>query len=108
MGSVEETGLPRDDLDAIACELRLRHVDFGFDDLVDAKAQVGHGDLFFDVIVDAVDALELEAREMQHGLAHGLAGNGAGIDADAADDFALLNDGDLPPAFRALDSCTLS
>ena len=78
-------------IDAVARKLRLRDVDFGLDHLVDAEAEVRHGDLFLDVIVDAVDALVLEAGKMQHGFAHGLAGDGAGVDAGAADDLALLD-----------------
>ena len=82
--------------------------DFGLDHLVDAEAQVRHGDLFLDVVVDAVDALVFEAGEMQHGLAHGLAGDGAGVDADPADDFALLDEDDAAAAFRALNGRALA
>ncbi len=45
---------------------------------------------------------------MQDGLPHGLAGNGAGIDASAAYDFALLNHGHAAAALRALDGGTLA
>ena len=89
-------------------KLRLGDVDFGLDHLVDAEAQVRHGDLFLDVIVDAVDALVLEAGEVQHGFAHGLAGNGAGVDAGAADDFALLDHRHAAAALGALNGRTLS
>ena len=60
-------------------------VDFGLDHVLDAEGQIRHGDLFFHAVVDAVDALVVVAGKMQHGFAHGLAGNGAGVDADAAD-----------------------
>ena len=88
--------LPRavEHIDAVARELRLHHVGLGLDHLVDAESEIRHGDLVFDVIVDAVDALVFEAGEMQNGLAHGLAGDGSGVDANAADDFALFDQHD--------------
>ncbi len=67
------------------------------------NVEVRHVDLFFDVIVDAVDALILKAREMQHRFAHGLAGDGAGIDAGSADNFALLDYRDAAAALRSLN-----
>ena len=45
---------------------------------------------------------------MQHGFAHGLAGNGAGIDAGAAHDLALLDQGHAFAGFGALNGGTLS
>ncbi len=107
VGGVEEAGAAVDHFDAVARQLRLGDIDFGLDHLVDAEAQVGHGDLFLDVVIDAVDALKLEAGEMQHGFAHGLAGDGAGVDAGAADDFALLDDDHAAAALGALNGGAL-
>ena len=97
-----------DHFHAVARQLRLGDVDLGLDHLVDAEAQVRHGDLFLDVVVDAVDALVLEAGEVQHGLPHGLAGDGAGVDAGAADDLALLDHGHAAAALGALDGGALA
>src|SRR5262249_2071062 len=104
----EETTLPGDHFDAVTSELRLHDVGLGFDHLVHAEAEVGHVDPLFDVIVDAVDALILEAREMQHGLAHGFAGDGTGVDANSTDDFALFDQHGFTAAFRALNCRPLS
>ena len=82
---VDEAGDAVSDVDAIAGELRLGDIDFGLDDVLDAEGEIGHGDVFFHAIVHAVDRAVVEAGEMQHGLAHGLGGNGAGVDADTAD-----------------------
>jgi hypothetical protein len=82
-----------DHVDAVARELRLGHVHFGLDDGLDAEGQVGHGDLFLDPVVHAVDGAVVVAGEVQDGFAHGLGGDGAGVDADAADDGAGLDDG---------------
>ena len=104
---IDEAGAPDDHLHAVARELRLRDVDLGLDHLVDAEAEVRHRDLFLHVIGDAVDALELEAGKMQHRFPHRLAGDRAGVDARAADDFPLLDDRDLAPALRALNGGAL-
>jgi hypothetical protein len=45
---------------------------------------------------------------MQHGLAHGLAGDGAGVHTNPADDFALLHEDYPMAAFRPLYCCALS
>ena len=90
---IDEAGDAVDHVDAVARELGLGDVDFGLDDGLDAEGQVGHGDLFLDPVVDAVDGAVVVAGEVQHGLAHGLGGDGAGVDADAADDGAGLDDG---------------
>src|ERR1019366_2593605 len=83
-------------------------VDLGLDHLVDAEPQVRHGDLFLDVVVGAVDALVLETREVHHSLSHGLAGDGPGVDAGAADDFALLDHRHAAATLGVLDSRPLA
>jgi hypothetical protein len=45
---------------------------------------------------------------MQDGFAHGLAGDGSGVDADAADDFALLDQDDAAAAFCPLNGRPLA
>ena len=90
---IDEAGDAVDDVDAVARELGLGDVDLGLDDGLDAEGQVGHGDLFLDPVVHAVDGAVVVAGEVQHGFAHGLGGDGAGVDADAADDGAGLDDG---------------
>src|SRR5262249_22944743 len=84
------------------------HIGFRLDHLLYPESQVSHGDLFFDVIVNAVDPLELKPGEMQYGLPHGLAGNGSGVDAGAAHDLALFNHGHAPATFRALNGGPLA
>jgi len=48
---------------AVAGKLRLGNIDFGLNHLVDPRPQVRHGDLFFDFVVDAVDALGIGTRK---------------------------------------------
>ena len=90
---IDEAGNAMDHVDAVARELRLGHVHFGLDHRLDAEGQVGHGDLFLHPVVDAVDRAVVVAGEVQHRLAHGLGGDGAGVDADAADHRAGLHNG---------------
>ncbi len=90
---VDEVGDAVDHVDAVARELGLGHVHFGLDHRLDAEGQVGHGDLFLDPVVHAVERAVVVAGEVHHGFAHGLGGDGAGIDADAANNGAGLDDG---------------
>ena len=90
---IEEAGDAVDHVDAVARELGLGHVHLGLDDGLDAEGQVGHGDLFLDPVVHAVDGAVVVAGEVEDGFAHGLGGDGAGVDADAADDGAGLDNG---------------
>ena len=72
------------------------------------KDQIRHGDLIFHAVVDAVDILVAVAGQMQDRLAHGLGGDGSGVDAGAAYHLALFDDRDAPAAFRGLDRRPLS
>ena len=82
---VDKRGASEERLDVVARELRLGDVDFGLDHVLHPEGQVGHGDLFFYTVIDAVNALVLVAGEVQYGLAQGFGGNGAGVDANSAD-----------------------
>ena len=90
------------DIDAVALELVLNHRNFVFDHALHAKIQIGHRDLIFRVIVRAVKTLIVKAGEMQHGFAHRLAGNRAGVDADAAHRICFSTSATRLPAFTAL------
>jgi hypothetical protein len=45
---------------------------------------------------------------MQHGLAHGLGGDGAGVDAGSADDLAHLDQGDFLAELGTINSGALA
>ena len=68
---VDEAGDAMNDIDAVAGKLRLSDVHFGLDHRLDAECQVGHGDLFLDLVVHAVEGLEVVAGQVHHGFAHG-------------------------------------
>ena len=107
VGSIE-AGDAVDDVDAVAGELGLGDVHFGLDDVLNAEGEIGHGDLLLDPIVHAVDGAVVVAGEVQDRLAHGLGGDGAGVDADAADRAHALDHGDLLSLLGGVDSGALS
>jgi hypothetical protein len=103
-----KAGTAKHHFDTIAGELRLSHVDFGLHHLVYTETQVRHRDFVFDVIIDAVDTLKLEAGEVHDGFAHRLAGDGTGVDAGAAHNLAPLDDYDLTAALGSLNGGALA
>ena len=108
MGGVVEAGDADEHLDVVARELRLGDVDFGLDDVLHAEGEVRHGDAFLHPVVHAVDGFVVVAGEVQHGLAHGLGGDGAGVDAGAADDLAHLDQRDLLAQLGGIDGGALA
>jgi hypothetical protein len=90
---IDEAGDAVNHVDAVARKLRLGHVDLGLDHGLHAEGEVGHGDLFLHPVVHAVERAVVVAGKMHHGFAHGLRGDGAGVDADAADHGASLDHG---------------
>ena len=105
---VGEARLPCQHLHVVARQLRLRHVDLGLDDVLHPEGKIRHGDLFLDPVVHPVNGLVVITREVDYGFPHGLAGNGAGVDANAADNFALFNKRDFLAALRRLNSRPLA
>jgi hypothetical protein len=94
VGGVFKAGHADQHLDVVARELGLGDVNLGLDDVLNAEGEVRHGDAFLHAVVHAVDGLVVVAGEVEHGLAHGLGGDGSGVDAGAADDLARLDERD--------------
>ena len=99
--SVSEGGLSGDQLDAMQREvledapaLHVHHFAFVMHKIVD-------GEIFFQRIVDAVEAALLQAGEIQRGFAQGLAGHCAGIDATAAGVLRAFDDRTRLPKYAA-------
>ena len=100
---IHEAGLPREHFNVVARELGLRNVDLGPDHMLNAEGKVGHRDLFLDSVVHTVDRLIMETREVDHRFPHGLAGDGAGVDANAAEHLPLFNQCHFLAGFGRLD-----
>ena len=81
---VKEAGPAGDGLDAIAGELVFEHFDFVVERHAQAGAEVLALDVLLDPIGQAVKAALAPAGQVEHGLAQGLARDGAGVDRDAA------------------------
>ena len=105
---IDEAGHASEHFDAVARELRADHVDLGFDHVLRAKAEIRHRDLFLHAVVDAVDALVVETGKMQDGFADGLAGDRAGVDRRAADDFEFLDERHALAVLHGLNGRALS
>jgi len=58
-----------------------------------AIEQIIHGDLVLDRIAIAIDSPLAQAGQVQNGLADRFGGNGAGVDADAADPVGAIDQG---------------
>ena len=78
-------------LHTVALQLVLENGGLIFDHPRDPEIQVLHGDVVFYVVIGAVKRLVVETRKVQHSLAHCLARNGTGVDADASNDTLLFN-----------------
>ena len=55
--------------------------------------EIVDGEIFFQRIIDAVEAALIESGEIKRGFAKGLAGNGAGVDAASAHVLGAFDDG---------------
>ena len=71
-------------LDRIAHELVLQHLDLVVEGLVQAFDQVADGDVLLDPVTATVEAAFAPARQVEHRLAQGLGGDGAGMHRNPA------------------------
>jgi hypothetical protein len=94
---------PDQHLDVVARQLRLRHVHFRFDHVLDPERQVLHRDLFLHPVRHAINVAVVVARQMHHGLAHRLARNGACIDTNSTHHLAPLRQRDTLPRLGRLN-----
>src|SRR6476646_11568142 len=92
---IDETGLAVDHVDAVAGHLILDEGDLVRDHVVGAEGEVLDRDVGFHTIAGAVEIALSEAGQVEDGLAQGFAGNGAGMDANAADHLLPLDDADV-------------
>lgn len=105
---VEEAGRAGDDIDAIARELALDNVNFRLDDVGGAKAEIGHGDVFLHMVVGTIDTLIFVSGKVKDGFANGFAGDGAGVNGTATDDFEALDESGAFAELGGLDGGALA
>ena len=99
----DETAVAADDFDAVAAQLIFKNVHFPLQRHVEPPHQILGGDVLLDPVGAAVETAFTPAGEVEHGLAHGLAGDGAGMHAHSADLGHAVDDGDLAPQFCRLN-----
>ena len=99
----DETRLAPPRPDGVPAELMLQHLDLMIERLVHAHHQIAGFDLLLDAIGAAVKSALAPARKVQHGFAQRLRGNCAGMDRDAADPPAFLDDQHGFAELRPLD-----
>ena len=96
-----------DDPDSVALQLGAHHVPFALHDDPGAQQQILGGDLGLAPIGVAVERSLAQPRQIEDGLAQGLARDGAGVDAHSADLVASLDDHDLLAQLGGLDGGSL-
>ena len=79
-------------LDPVAVELAADDLGLAADDVRRTGQQVLDGDVLLDPVVLAVEVAHVHAGQVEDGLAQGLGRDRAGVDADAADHVAALDD----------------
>src|SRR5882757_1824566 len=102
-----KTGHTGKHVDPVSRKLRLGHIDFGLDHMLDAEGEIRHRDLFLDLVIHAVDLPVVVAGKMHHGFAHGFAGDGPRIDGNTTDGPHTLNDSGPLAQFIGVDSGAL-
>ena len=105
---VHEGRLGIDHLHAVALQLVARHVDFMADHVFRAEKKVFHGNVLLDRVRLSVNAPQSISGKINDRLAQSLAGDGSGIDADAAQHSLALDEGSALVEFRRLDRRPLS
>ena len=107
VGAFEAGGAP-DQVDAVAVELVADDGEFVVDDLLGDVDEVFDGDVAFGAEVFAEEAAFVGAGEVEDGFAEGLGGDGAGVDAGAAEDGIFFDDADGFAELGGLDGGLLA
>ena len=105
---IHKRGFSRDKFDAVALELMADDIEFMLDDVVSAIQQICHRDVLLDGIRCAVEAVLTIPGKMQYRFAQGFAGDGACVDAHAADDRLAFDDCHALVEFCRLDRGALT
>ena len=112
---IETNGVPTekarfgsDQLDVIASQLVAHHVDLMLDHPVGADQEILHRDVLLDRVGGSVEFAGAISGKLEHNLAKGFGGDGAEIDAAAADDGSSLDHSDSFVELRTLDRGALT
>src|SRR5215471_2781853 len=89
---VDEARVPLVNHHAVAAQLGFDNFDLACHDTIGTEDEIAHGDGFLHRIPATVEGALAQSAEIQDGFAKRLAGNGAGVNADAADRPLTLDD----------------
>src|SRR6266849_2816098 len=101
---VFKRGLAADKLDFVEHKIFQDALAFHVHDFTLMMHEIVDGEIFFERIVDAVEAALLEPGKIESGFAQGLTGNGAGVDATSAHVLGAFDDGDALAEVRGLSA----
>jgi hypothetical protein len=105
---VDEAGQPRDHLHPVAVQLCAHHLGLPPDDVLRAGHEVADGDLVLDPVALPVELALAHAGQVEHRLAQRLGRDRAGVETDAPDGLAPVDDGHPSPELRRRDRGALS
>jgi len=105
---IQELGGAAKQVDPVAAQLVAHDAGFAFYHLGDAGGQIANGDAILNDVVVSVKRAMAESGEVKNGFAQGLAGNGAAMDANAADHVVSIHHGHALAEFRGGDSAFLT
>ncbi len=105
---VDEPGPARDQRHPVPGQLVPDHFDLPSDDVMGPSGQVLHGDVLFHRVALPVEVTLRHAGEVENGFSQGLGRDRAGVDADASDDVAALDDRGPPSELRRCDGGLLA
>jgi hypothetical protein len=95
-------------VDPVAAQLVANDAGFAFHDLRHAGGQIANGDAVLDDVIVSVKRAMAESGEVKNGFAQGLAGDGAAVDANAADHVVSIHHGHALAELRGGDSAFLT
>ena len=92
--------VPVSTVDVVAQQLAADHLDLAADHVLRTRCQVGDRDVVLDPVAGAVELALGMPGEVEDRLAQRLGRDRAGVDADAADHVATIDDADAAPELR--------
>src|SRR3569833_1911406 len=101
---INKRGMPIEYCHAVARHLAANHVHFGANHLLSAIEQVLDRDVMLADVAVAVNLALTQASQMKHCFADRFGGNGAGVNADAANLIDPFDQSDAPAKLGGIKS----
>jgi hypothetical protein len=105
---IDEARGAAEKFNVIAAELIFHDTDFAFGDLSDADGEISNGNAIANDVITSVKRTMAKSGEMKNRFAQSFAGNGAAMDADAAEHIEAIDDSDTLAEFCGGNGAFLS